>query len=217
MSYNNTRSGLSSEHGERFILSIGSKYTPISITIDSNTHRWRIEYIRSSDCTLGTLHNSRLIYDMDASMHIDEDIEDHMCQDGECRMSMHICNVNGVEVADCMAATHNISSWDNVNMRKHCEVKYHVNNTRECNIDRFTFECKNIGAVNGMYKCTGNTTYNSLAIRTGSWIVLIMSYTHTALYQLESSEHKTVCSRLDGRGVTNVEHLDTFGVRIQSQ
>jgi hypothetical protein len=125
-------------------------------------------------------------------------------------MSMHI-NVNEFEVADCIAATHNISSWDNVNMRKHCKVKYHVNNTRECNIDRFTFECKNIGAANGMYKCTGNTTYNSLAIRTGSWIVLILSYMHTTLHQLESSEHKTVCSRLDGRGVTNVEHLGKFG------
>jgi len=159
-----------------------------------------------SVCNVGTLHNSGLIYDMDASMHTDEDIEDRMYQDGERQMSMHI-NVNEFEVADCMAATHNVSSWDNVNMRKHCKVKYHVNNTRECSVDRFTFECKNIGAVNGMYKCTGNTTYNSLAIRTGSWIVLILSYMYTALHQLKSNEHKIVCNRLDGRGVTNVEHL----------
>ena len=151
---------------------------------------------------VGTLHNPKLVYDMDASMHIDEDIEDRMCQDGERRMSMHM-NVNEFEIADCMAATHNISSWDNVNMRKHCEVKYHVNNTRECNIDRFTFECKNIGAVNGMYKCTGNMKYNTMAIRTSSWIVLTIGYMHTTLHQLESNEHKIVCSRLDGRGVTN--------------
>ena len=92
----------------------------------------------------------------------------------------------------------------------------HVNNT-QCDDDRFTFECKNIRVVNGTYKCTGNTTYNSLAIRTGSWIVLIMSYTHTALHQLESIEHKIVCNRLDGRGVTNVVHLhirDTHPISV---
>jgi len=156
----------------------------------------------------GILHNSEMIYDvnnMTASLHNDGDIEDHTHQDGEHRiMSMHI---SGFDLeSDSMTAKYNILSLENDDVYRNCKVKDHVNNT-QCDDDRFTLECKNIRVVNGTYKCTGNTTYNSLAIRTGSWIVLIMSYTHTTLHQLESNEHKTVCSRLDGRGVTNVEHL----------
>ena len=70
------------------------------------------------------------------------------------------------------------------------------------------FECKGIEIGNEMYKCrTANMKYNTMAIRTSSWIVLTIGYMHTTLHQVESNEHNTVCSRLDGRGVTNVEHL----------
>ena len=165
----------------------------------------------------GTLHDSGMISDMDhatAYMHTDQDIEDRIHQDGEHRiMSMHISGFD-LEI-DSMTAKYNILSLENNDVYGPCKSEDHVNNT-QCDDDRFTFECKNIRVVNGTYKCIGNTTYNSLAIRTGSWIVLIMSYTHTALHQLESIEHKIVCNRLDGRGVTNVEHLHIW-VRIQSQ
>ena len=94
-----------------------------------------------------------------------------------------------------------------------CKMKNHVNNTQECDADRFMLECsKHIGIGKGMYKCLiVNTEYDSLAIKTSLWIVLLTRYMHTTLNQLESNEHKIVCSRLDGRGVTNVEHLTTFG------
>ena len=187
--------------------------------------------ILTSLCSVGTLHNSKMIYDMDASMHTDEDIEDRMCQDGERRMSMHI-NVNESEVADCMAATHNILSLDNVNMKDNMQASYDQlgyilgntmttnnvlrfgnykvckyikrdDNTCKCGTNQTMFECKGIGIGNGIYKCrTANTKYNTMAIRTSSWIVLTIGYMHTTLHQLESSEHKTVCSRLDGRGVS---------------
>ena len=302
--YNNTRSELSSEHGERFIMSIGSKYTLNSSTIDSNTHRWRTDYIGSPDCTRnestrynnmwilssvvvnnayntfvrynstqgtivwfvgehstsipvhsggytsdgdvldnperittsincnsvsitvgpsfsivdnnmhrsfgirygwtrssisvyidGALHNSEMIYDMDnttASMHTDRDIEDSTYQNGEHRMSIHI---NG---------THNISSLDDINMHKQRRMNEHRGNTSECSDEQMMFECKNTGIGKRMYKYrTVSMKYNTMAIRTSSWIVLTIGYMHTTLHQLESNEHKIVCSRLDGRGVTN--------------
>ena len=162
-----------------------------------------------SVCNVGTLHNSRLTYDMDASSHNDGDIEDCTHQDGEHRiMSMHISGFD--LVIDSMTAKHIILNLENNDMYAHCKAKNHVNNTH---CDRVMFECsKRIGIGNGMYKYPFvNTEYNSLAIRVSSRIVLITRYMHTTLHQLESNdEHKIVCSRLDGRGVTNVEHLHTL-------
>ena len=189
---------------------IGYDWTRDTIGIGrvSGRHSTSILLYRAS-----TLHSSEMIYDvnnMTASLHNDGDIEDHTHQDGEHRiMSMHI---SGFDLeSDSMTAKYNILSLENDDVYRHGKVEDHENNT-QCDDDRFTFECKNIRVVNGTYKCTGNTTYNSLAIRTGSWIVLIMSYTHTALHQLESIEHKIVCNRLDGRGVTNVEHLGNINI-----
>ena len=185
---------------------IGYDWTRDTIGIGrvSGRHSTSILLYRAS-----TLHSSEMIYDvnnMTASLHNDGNIEDHTHQDGEHRiMSMHI---SGFDLeSDSMTAKYNILSLENDDVYRHGKVEDHENNT-QCDDDRFTFECKNIRVVNGTYKCTGNTTYNSLAIRTGSWIVLILSYMHTTLHQLESNEHKIVCNRLDGRGVTNVEHLN---------
>ena len=92
----------------------------------------------------------------------------------------------------------------------------HRDNTCECSDKRLMFECKNIGIGKGIYKCrTVNMKYNSLTIKTSSWIVLITRYMHTiTLHRLESNEHKTVCSRLDGRGVTNVDNLEDSGTPL---
>ena len=167
-----------------------------------------------------TLHNSDMIYGMDntsASMHTDGDIEDSTYGDGEHRMPIHM---NGFELAlDSFAMTHNISSLDNVNMHEQRKMNEHRDNTCECSDKQLMFECKGIGIGNGMYKCcTANMKDNTMAIRTSSWIMLTIGYMHTTLHQLESSEHKTVCSRLDGRGVTNVGLPRQYlAVRIQSQ
>jgi hypothetical protein len=157
-------------------------------------------------CNDGTLHNPELIFGMDnmtVNMHSDGNINNHAYQDGEHRMSTRDTRFDSM----LDNTTHNILNLENDDMYKHCKVKDHVTNTRECNTGRFMFECKNIGIGNGVYKCITNTQYNSLAIRTSSWIVLIMRYMHTTLHQLKSNERKIECSRLDGRGVTNVEHL----------
>ena len=140
---------------------------------------------------------------MTANLHTDEDINNSTYQDGEQRMSMHI---NGFELApDSLAMTHNISSLDNVDMHMQHRMKEHRDNTCECSDKRLMFECKNTGIGKRMYKYrTVSMKYNTMAIRTSSWIVLTIGYMHTTLHQLESSEHKTVCSRLDGRGVTNI-------------
>ena len=138
-------------------------------------------------------------------MHTDEDIEDRMYQDGEHRM-----HIDGYELEpDSMATAHSILNLES-NEYGHCKTKNHVNNTRERDADRFLFECsKHSGIGNGMLKYPFvKTEYNSLAINTSSWIVLITRYMHTTtLHRLEGNEHRIVCNRLDGRGVTNVEHL----------
>ena len=57
--YNDTRSELSSEYGERIMMSNDSKYTSISVTIIViNTKHWRIDCIHSSYCT----HNKSANY-----------------------------------------------------------------------------------------------------------------------------------------------------------
>ena len=101
--------------------------------------------------------------------------------------------------------THNISSLDDINMHKQRRMNEHRSNTSECSDEQMMFECKNTGIGKRMYKYrTVSMKYNTMAIRTSSWIVLTIRYMHTTLHQ---NEHKIVCSRLDGRGVTNVEHL----------
>jgi hypothetical protein len=191
---------------------------------------------------VGTLYNSWMIYDTNnitAIMHTDEDTY----QDGEHRMSMHNA---GFDLAIDSIAKHNILNMENNdkdNMQasydqlgyilgntmttnnvlrfgndKVCKYIKRDDNTCKCSTNQLMFECKGIGIGNGMYKCrNANMEYNTMAIRTSSWIVLTIGYMHTTLHQLESSEHRTVCSRLDGRGVTNVEHLGNIWVRIQSQ
>jgi hypothetical protein len=262
--YNDTRSELSSEYGERIMMSNDSKYTSISVTIIViNTKHWRIDCIHSSYCThnksanyndmcilssivdnsiyhllvrydwtrdtvvrfvvgpstsisvcnVGTLYESEIVYDANnitANLRTDEDIDNCTYQDGEHRMSMHN---TGFELAlDSMTVTHNILSLDNVNTQRQCRMKEHRDNTYECSDKQLMPECKNNGIGKRMHKCRAvNTKYNSLAIKTSSWIVLITRYMHTTtLHQLEGIEHKIVCSRLDGRGVTNVEHLHTL-------
>ena len=174
-----------------------------------------------SVCNVGTLHNAEMIYgtnNMTANLHTDEYIGNRTYQDGEHHMSMHN---TGFDLAiDNTTTIHNILSLENNDMYGRCKMKNHVNNTQECDADRFMLECsKHIGIGKGMYKCLiVNTEYDSLAIKkTSLWIVLLTRYMHTTLNQLESNEHKIVCNRLDGRGVTNVVHLHIFEVRIQSQ
>ena len=151
---------------------------------------------------------------MTASLYNDGNIDNHAYQDGEHRMSTRDTRFDSM----LDNTTHNILNLENGDMYKLWKMKNHVNNTRDCDADRFMFECsKHIGIGNGIHKCLFVNEYNSFAIRTSCWIVLITSYMHTTLHQLESSEHKTVCRRLDGRGVTNVEHLVHIWVRIQSQ
>ena len=161
----------------------------------------------------GTLHNSEMIYDMDnttANMHTDGDVKDSTYQDGEHQMLRHI---NEFELApDSLAMTRNISSLDNVDMHMQRKRKEHRDNTCECSDKQLMSEYKDNGIGMGMYKHrTVNMKRNSLTIKTSLWIVLTTRYMHTTiLHPLEGIEHKIVCNRLDGRGVTNVEHLDNI-------
>ena len=83
-----------------------------------------------------------MIYDvnnMTASLHNDGDIEDRTHQDGEHRIiSIH----SGFDLeVDSMTAKYNIMSLENNDVYGHCKMKNHVNNTQECDADRFMSEC----------------------------------------------------------------------------
>ena len=158
------------------------------------------------DNTTRNILNLEMVYGMsgmNANMHTEKNGEHHISEKNNDNMKDNMqtsYDQLGYILGNTMT-TNNVLRSGNY---KVCKYIKRDDNTCKCGNSQLMFECKGIGIGNGMYKCpTANMKYNTKAIRTSSWIVLTIGYMHTTLHQLESNEHKIVCSRLDGRGVTN--------------